>query len=97
MTARGIRARLREMHDVDVSPDRISRVTGGVPGELAGWQSRPLDPVYPVIFTGAVMVKIKDGVVPDRPAWRSASTARAPGRCRACGPGPAPGSRPGSG
>ena len=68
MTTRDIRARLREMYDVDVSPDLISRVTGGVPGELADWQSRPLDRVYPVIFTGALMVKIRDGVVPDRPA-----------------------------
>jgi putative transposase len=43
MTTRDIRAHLREMHDVEVSPDLISRVTGGVLEELAGWQSRPLD------------------------------------------------------
>jgi putative transposase len=43
MTTRDIRARLREMYDVEVSPDLISRVTDAVAGELAGWQARPLD------------------------------------------------------
>ena len=67
MTTRDIRAHLREMYDVDVSPDLISRVTDGVLEELAEWQSRPLDRVYPVIFTGALMVKVRDGVVTNRP------------------------------
>jgi len=43
MTTRDIRAHLREMYDVDVSPDLISRVTDGVVEELAEWQSRSLD------------------------------------------------------
>jgi putative transposase len=69
MTTRDIRAHLREMYDVDVSPDLISRVTDGVLEELAEWQSRPLDQVYPVIFIDALMVKIRDGVVASRPAY----------------------------
>jgi len=43
MTTRDIRAHLREMYDVDVSPDLISRVTDAVVEELAEWQGRPLD------------------------------------------------------
>jgi hypothetical protein len=43
-TTRDIRAHLREMYDVEVSPDLISRVTDGVLDELAEWQGRPLDP-----------------------------------------------------
>lgn len=69
MTVRDIRAHLREMYDVDVSPDLISRVTDGVLEELAEWQSRPLDQVYPVIFIDALMVKIRDGVVTNRPVY----------------------------
>src|SRR5262245_2014040 len=69
MTTRDIRAHLREMYDVDVSPDLISRVTDGVLEELADWQSRPLDRVYPVIFIDALMVKIRDGVVSNRPVY----------------------------
>ncbi len=63
MTTRDIRAHLREMYDVDVSPDLISRVTDAVVDELTEWQSRTLDKVWPVIFTGALMVKIRDAAV----------------------------------
>ncbi len=69
MTTRDIRAHLREMYDVDVSPDLISRVTDAVLEELAEWQSRPLDRVYPVIFIDALMVKIRDGVVTNRAVY----------------------------
>ena len=43
MTTRDIRAHLREMYGVEVSPDLISRVTDAVVDELAEWQGRPLD------------------------------------------------------
>src|SRR5690348_2395721 len=43
MTTRDIRAHQREMYDVEVSPDLISRVTDAVVEELAEWQGRPLD------------------------------------------------------
>src|SRR5215472_11384862 len=69
MTTRDIRAHLREMYDVDVSPDLISRVTDAVVEELAEWQARPLDRVYPVVFIDALMVKIRDGVVANRPVY----------------------------
>ena len=69
MTTRDIRAHLREMYDVDVSADLISRVTDAVIEELQEWQSRPLDRVYPVVFVDALMVKIRDGVVANRPVY----------------------------
>ena len=59
MTTRDIRAHLREMYGVEVSPDLISRVTDAVVEELAEWQGRPLDRVYPVVFIDALMVKIR--------------------------------------
>jgi len=43
MTTRDIRAHLREIYGVEVSPDLISRVTDAVVDELAEWQARPLD------------------------------------------------------
>jgi putative transposase len=69
MTTRDIRAHLREMYGVEVSPDLISRVTDGVLEELQEWQARPLDAVYPVVFIDALMVKIRDGVVANRPVY----------------------------
>jgi transposase-like protein len=69
MTTRDIRAHLREIYDVEVSPDLISRVTDAVVEELAEWQARPLDHIYPVIFIDALMIKIRDGVVANRPVY----------------------------
>ena len=69
MTTRDIRAHLREMYDVEVSADLISRVTDAVLEELQEWQARPLDCVYPVVFIDALMVKIRDGVVTNRPVY----------------------------
>jgi transposase-like protein len=69
MTTRDIRAHLREIYGVEVSPDLISRVTDAVVEELAEWQGRPLDRVYPVVFIDALMVKIRDGVVTNRPVY----------------------------
>jgi putative transposase len=69
MTTRDIRAHLREMYQVEVSPDLISRVTDAVVEELQDWQARPLDRVYPVVFIDALMVKIRDGVVANRPVY----------------------------
>ena len=67
LTTRDIQAHLREMYQVEVSPDPISRVTDGVLDELQAWQARPLDAVYPVVFIDALTVKIRDGVVAQSP------------------------------
>ena len=64
MSVRDIRAHLEEIYAVEVSPELISRVTDAVVDELRAWQSRPLEPVYLVVYLDALMVKIRDkGVV----------------------------------
>jgi transposase-like protein len=60
MTVREIQAFLLEMYAVEVSPDFISTVTDAVHTEVTAWQSRPLDPMYPVVFFDALRVKIRD-------------------------------------
>lgn len=69
MTVRDIRAHLAEIYDVDVSPDLISRVTEAVWDELEEWRNRPLDPVYPILYIDALNVKVRDGIVQNRPAY----------------------------
>jgi len=51
---------LQEIYGVEVSPDMISTVTDGVIDEVRAWQSRPLDPVYPILYLDALQVKVKD-------------------------------------
>jgi transposase-like protein len=60
LTVREIQAFLREMYAVEVSPDFISTVTDAVHEEVTAWQSRPLEPMYPVVFFDALRVKIRD-------------------------------------
>ncbi|KAF2410919.1 transposase, mutator family [Pseudomonas antarctica] len=60
MTVREIRAFLSEQYGTDVSHDFISSVTDAVLDEVAAWQQRPLEPMYPVIFFDALRVKIRD-------------------------------------
>jgi transposase-like protein len=69
LTTGEIRAHLGEIYGVEVSRDLISRVTDRVAGELAAWQSRPLDRVYPVLLIDAIYVKIRDGQVANRPVY----------------------------
>src|SRR5919201_5773395 len=60
MTVREIQGFLAEMYGVEVSPDLISTVTDGIVAEVAAWQSRPLERMYPVVFFDALRVKIRD-------------------------------------
>lgn len=60
MSTREIAGHLRELYGVDVSPDMISTVTDAILDDVAAWQSRPLDAVYPIVFFDALRVKIRD-------------------------------------
>jgi putative transposase len=63
MTVREIQGFLLETYATEVSPDFISTVTDGVLAEVTAWQSRPLEPVYPVVFFDALRVKIREDAV----------------------------------
>ena len=60
MTVREIQAFLLDCYAVEVSPELISTVTDAVIAEVAAWQSRPLERMYPVVFFDALRVKIRD-------------------------------------
>src|ERR1041384_4346360 len=63
MTVREIQGYLAEMYGTEVSPEFISKVTDEVTAEITAWQSRPLEPMYPVVFFDALRVKIRDDAV----------------------------------
>jgi len=70
MTVREIQGHLAELYGTEVSPDLISRVTDAVLDEVREWQTRPLDPVYPVVFFDALRVKIRDeGMVKNKAVY----------------------------
>ena len=69
LTTGEIAAHFEEVYGARVSKDTISRITEKVAAELAEWSSRPLDPVYPVLFVDAVVVKVRDGQVRNTPFY----------------------------
>ena len=74
LTARGltsgeISAHFEEVYGARVGKDTISRITDKVVEEMTEWRTRPLDRVYPVIFVDAIVVKVRDGQVVNRPFY----------------------------
>jgi transposase-like protein len=74
LTARGlttgeVAAHFDEVYGAKVSKDTISRITDKVLAEMADWCNRPLDRVYPVLFIDAIMIKVRDGQVTNRPVY----------------------------
>ena len=63
MSTRDITEHLGEVYGASVSAATISRVTDVVADEIAAWQSRPVDPVYPILYIDAIRLKIRDGGV----------------------------------
>jgi putative transposase len=60
MSVREIQGHLRELYGIEVSPDLVSAVTDAVLDEVAEWQERPLEPLYPLIFFDALRIKVRD-------------------------------------
>ena len=69
LTTGEIQAHLSDVYGAEVSRDLISRVTDAVLEDMSAWRNRPLDRIYPVIFIDALVVKVRDGQVANRPAY----------------------------
>jgi len=69
LTTGEISAHFGEVYGASVGKDTISRITDAVVEAMAEWQNRPLDRVYPVIFLDAIVVKVRDGQVVNRPSY----------------------------
>jgi transposase-like protein len=75
-----IAAHLEEVYGTEVSKQTITNITERVAEKMAEWQSRPLDPVYAVIFIDAIRVKIRDGQVANRPVYLALGVTAEGGR-----------------
>jgi transposase-like protein len=69
LTTGEIGAHFADVYGATVSKDTISRITDLVVAEMTEWCARPLDPVYPVMFIDALVVKVRDGQVTNRPVY----------------------------
>ncbi len=69
MSTGDITAHLADTYGTQVSRELVSKVTDAVVAEMADWQSRPLDAVYPVVLIDAIVIKIREGQVANRPVY----------------------------
>jgi putative transposase len=69
LTTGEISAHFSEIYGASVSKETVSRITDRVVEEMQAWATRPLDEVYAAIFIDAVVVKIRDGQVANRPIY----------------------------
>ena len=69
LTTGEVAAHLAEVYGAEVSRETISKITDRVLEGMVDWRNRPLDQVYPVVFLDAIIVKIRDGQVANRPIY----------------------------
>jgi len=69
LTTGEISAHFEQIYGASVSRETISRITDKVIEEMTDWCNRPLDSVYAAIFIDAIMVKVRDGQVTNRPIY----------------------------
>lgn len=69
LTTGEISAHFADVYGASVSKDTVSKITDRVIEEMQAWWARPLEHVYAAVFIDAIMVKIRDGQVGNRPVY----------------------------
>jgi len=69
LTTGEISAHFAEIYGASVSRETISRITDKVIEEMNEWAVRPLDEIYAAVFIDAIVVKVRDGQVANRPIY----------------------------
>lgn len=69
LTTGEICAHLAEVYGADVSRETISKITDAVIADMSEWLHRPLEQVYVAVFIDAIVVKVRDGQVTNRPVY----------------------------
>lgn len=60
MSVRDIQGHIEDIYGAQISPATISNITDKVMDLAYEWQSRPLDPIWAVVYFDAVHFKVKD-------------------------------------
>jgi putative transposase len=61
MTTRDIQQIVHELYDVDISATLVSEITADLDAEAAAWRTRPLEPVWPIVYFDGIVVHVRDG------------------------------------
>jgi putative transposase len=69
LTTGDIQAHLLEIYGTEVSRETISKITDTIVEDMVAWQNRPLDRLYPVLLIDAIVIKVRDAQVANRPVY----------------------------
>lgn len=61
MSLRDISNHIEEMYDVEISHNTLSEIIERIVPKVKEWQSRPLEPMYTIVWLDAMHYKVKDG------------------------------------
>ena len=60
LSTREIQNYIKDLYDVELNKDTISRITDKILPEINEWLERPVQPVYPVIYIDGIRFKVKE-------------------------------------
>lgn len=67
MSFRDISSHIKELYDTDISHTVLSQITDKIIPDIKAWQSRPLEPLYCIVWLDAMHYKVKvDGKIKHR-------------------------------
>ena len=59
MTTRDIQQIVRQLYDVEVSATLISEITADLDTEVTAWRTRPLEPVWAIVYFDGIVVHVR--------------------------------------
>ena len=59
MTTRDIQDIVRQLYGVEVSATLISEITTDLDAEVTAWRTRPLDPVWPIVYFDGIVIHVR--------------------------------------
>ncbi len=59
ISQRDISEQIKNLYDVDISPELVSKISEKIMPEVTAWQNRPLETVYPFVFLDAIHYHVR--------------------------------------
>ena len=60
MSQRDISEQIKNLYDVEISAELVSKISEKIMPDVTAWQNRPLEAVYPFVFMDAIHYKVKE-------------------------------------
>ena len=60
MSTRDISEQIKSLYDIEISSELVSKITEKIMPQIAEWQSRGLESIYPFVFMDAIHYKIRE-------------------------------------